>query len=90
MKIQKGKIAIALLVLVLVFPAGKMVGSMLEERAMNRCTASPPGDPQGLMDAEASVDLNWETLSWACEREYTNEQGEKNGLASRVSFPLIP
>ena len=86
MKIQKGKIAIALLALVLVFPAGKMVGGMLEERAMNLCTATPGDSP----DFSALVELDWSTMSWACEREYTNEQGEKNGLASRVSFPLIP
>jgi len=86
MKIQKGKIAIALLALVLVFPAGKMVGSMLEERAVNRCTSTPVDSANFL----AYVDFNWSAMSWSCQREYTNEQGEKNGLASRVSFPLIP
>jgi hypothetical protein len=86
MKIQKGKIAIALLALVLVFPAGKMVGSMLEERAVNRCTATPVDSANFL----AYVDFNWSSMSWGCQREYTTEQGEKNGLASRVSFPLIP
>jgi hypothetical protein len=90
MKIQKGKIAIALLVLILVFPAGKMVGSMLEERAMNRCAATPPGDSLSLMDARASVDLNFDTLSWVCHREYTDENGEPNGIASTLTFPLIP
>jgi hypothetical protein len=86
MKIQKGKIAIALLALVLVFPAGKMVGSMLEERAVNRCTATPVDSADFL----AYVELDWSSMSWTCEREYTNELGEKNGLASRVTFPLIP
>jgi hypothetical protein len=90
MKIQKGKIAIALLVLILVFPAGKMVGSLLEERAKNRCTASTPGDPQASMDFSASVDLNFDTLSWVCHRDFTDAKGEPNGLASTLTFPLIP
>jgi hypothetical protein len=86
MKIQKGKIAIALLALVLVFPAGKMVGSMLEELAMNRCTATPTDSP----NFSASVVLNFDTLSWVCHREYTDENGEPNGITSTLIFPLIP
>ena len=86
MKIQKGKVAIALLVLVLLIPLSKGVGRMLEERAGNRCTATPTDSP----DFSGSVDLNFDTLSWVCHREYTDENGEPNGIASTLIFPLIP
>jgi hypothetical protein len=86
MKIQKGKVAIALLVLILMIPLSRFAGSVVEERAVNRCTATP-GDSADFL---AYVEFKWSSMSWACQREYTNEQGEKNGLVLRVSFPLIP
>lgn len=86
MKIQKGKVAIVLLALVLLLPLSRFAGSVVEERAVNRCAATPADSADFL----AYVDFNWSTMSWACQREYTNELGEKNGLVSRVSFPLIP
>jgi hypothetical protein len=86
MKIQKGKVAIALLVLILMIPLSRFAGSVVEERAVNRCT-STPGDSADFL---AYVDFNWSSMSWTCQREYTNEEGGKNGLVSRESFPLIP
>ena len=86
MKIQKGKVAVALLVLVILIPLSRFAGSVVEERAVNRCTATPLDSADFL----AYVDFNWSNMSWVCQREYTNELGEKNGIASRVSFPLIP
>ena len=59
---------------------------MLEERAGNRCTATPTDSA----NFSASVDLNFDTLSWVCHREYTDENGEPNGIASTLTFPLIP
>jgi hypothetical protein len=90
MKIQRGKVAILLVVLVMVVPGGIMSAFSIRETAMNACTASPPSDPLKLDDFNASVDLNWSTLSWVCQREYTNEEGEPNGIAQTVTFPLIP
>jgi hypothetical protein len=90
MKIQRGKVAILLVLMVMVVPGGFMTAFSIRDNAMNACTASPPSDPLKLDDFSASVDLRWSTLSWVCHREYTDEDGEPNGITSTLTFPLIP
>lgn len=90
MKIQRGKVAILLVLMVMVVPGGFMTAFSIRDMAMNACMATPPSETLKLDDFSASVDLHWSTLSWVCHREYTDEEGEPNGLAETVTFPLIP
>ena len=86
MKIQKGKIALLLVLLVLALPLGKGVGGLLEERAMNACTATPTSEP----DFEATVKFSWFPLGWVCHQTQTDQYGKPNGKITDKNLPLVP
>jgi len=86
MKIQKGKVAILLLVLVLALPLGKGVGGIIEERAMDACTATPTSE----LDFEASVKFSWSPLGWVCQQTQTDQDGKPNGIMTYKNLPLLP
>ena len=86
MKIQKGKVAILLLALILVIPVLKGIGSIVEERAMNACTATPTSEP----DSENSVEFSWSTLGWVCHETLTDKDGKPIGDTTDTHLPLFP
>jgi hypothetical protein len=55
---------------VLVVPAGVFGMLVAQERAMNRCTATPPGFPRSLSRAGTEVTVEWKLLPLTYECVY--------------------
>jgi len=86
MKIQRGKIAILLVVLVMMVPAVAISALSLHERAMNTCTATPTPEP----DFAVTTDFSFSPLGWVCHKTLTDKDGNPIGATVDKHIPLIP
>lgn len=86
MKIQRGKIAILLVVLVLVFPASLFAYKAMDDRAWSACTATPTAEP----NFSVTKEFSWSPLGWVCHKTLTDEDGNLTGDTFDKHIPLIP
>lgn len=86
MKIQRGKIALLLVVPMLLIPAVLIAYGAIQQRAMNVCTATPTPEP----DFQASVDFSSSPLGWVCHKTPTDKSGLPIGATVDKRIPLIP
>jgi hypothetical protein len=86
MKIQRGKIAILLVALVMLVPAGFITFGAIHERAMSACTSTPTPEP----DSEVSMDFSSSPLGWVCHKTLTDKDGNPIGATVDRNISLIP
>ncbi|NBQ93643.1 MAG: hypothetical protein EBU06_06950 [Micrococcales bacterium] len=86
MYIQRGKIAILLVVLMMVVPGIFITALNIRERAMNTCTATPTPEP----DSKVTMDFSRSPLGWVCHKTLIDETGEPIGATVDTIIPLIP
>jgi len=86
MKIQRGKIAILLVVLVMVVPAGLMSAASLQERATNVCNSTPTSEP----DSISHVEFTWSPLGWVCYKTFVDKLDHPLGKTLKRQLPLVP
>ena len=86
MKIQRGKIAILLVVLVMMVPAGLFTYKVIDDRAWSACTATPTPEP----DSEVTKEFTWSPLGWVCHITWIDKSGKPIGDTFDKHIPLIP
>ena len=86
MKIQRGKIALLLVVPMLLITAVLITWGIMQGRAMSVCTATPTPEP----DFRASVDFSSSPLGWVCHKTPTDKSGLPIGATIDKRIPLIP
>ena len=86
MKIQRGKIAVLLVVLVFLIPLGIITAARLHERATSTCTATPRPEP----DSIVRVEFTWSPLGWICYKTWTDDSGQPSEETLERQLPLIP
>jgi len=86
MKIQRGKIAFLLVVLVMIVPAVLMSATSLYERATNICGATPTSEP----DSRYHVEFTSSPLGWVCYKTWIDKSGQPIGETMERQLPLIP
>jgi hypothetical protein len=86
MKIQRGKIAILLVVLVMVLPAGLFTYKAINDRAWNACTATPTPEP----DSAAHVEFTSSPLGWVCYKTFVGKTANPLGKTLMRQLPLVP
>jgi len=86
MKIQRGKIAILLVVLVMFVPGGVITVKLLHERATSACIATPTSEP----DSQGHIEFTWSPLGWVCYKTWIDKFGKPIGETMERQLPLIP
>ena len=86
MKIQRGKIAILLVVLVMIVPAVLMSATSLHERATNICGSTPTSEP----DSMSHVEFSSSPLGWVCYKTFVDKSGHPLGKTLKTQLPLVP
>jgi hypothetical protein len=86
MKIQRGKIAILLVVLVMIVPAGVITVKLLHERATSACIATPTSEP----DSQGHIEFTWSPLGWVCYKTFVDKLGHPLGKTLKTQLPLVP
>jgi galactitol-specific phosphotransferase system IIC component len=86
MKIQRGKIAILLVVVVMIVPAVLMSATSLHERATNICGSTPTSEPDSL----SHVEFSSSPLGWVCYKTFVDKLGHPLGKTLKRQLPLVP
>lgn len=81
MKIVRGKVAFALVGVVLFIPTMLLTFAYLKEAAMNRCTSSATAEP----DSQVTVEFNLGGLDWICHKRWT-----ETGVLEDKHISLLP
>lgn len=68
MKIVRGKVAIALVGVILLIPVMGLSVVALTKAAMNRCTATPTSEP----DSVVTVEFKLDSFDWICHKRWVD------------------
>ncbi|MEY4418062.1 MAG: hypothetical protein RIQ88_500 [Actinomycetota bacterium] len=86
MKIQRGKVAILLVVVGMVLPAIFISYKAIDNRAWSVCNATPTAE----QDSEVTKDFSWSPLGWVCHKTWTDKHGRPTGEPVDKHIPFIP
>jgi hypothetical protein len=86
MKIQRGKIAILVVTLVMIVPFVFISATSLHERATSVCNSTPNSEPDSL----SHVEFTTSPLGWVCYKTFVDKLDHPIGKTLKRQLPLIP